>query len=185
MAESYPTLSAGQRLTASLMRSMLPQYARKTADTARSATTTQTDDPHLTFTVEANAVYECRGWIKFDGPTAGDIGTGWTLPSGADGEWTCYGAGLSPVIAFSNTGVATLDTQSSRGYTIRTDSIDLAAGRTLGCLGAGTALTASIHALLRTGSNSGTFALKWAQFTSDATATTMYTDSMLCLTRFA
>ena len=179
MAESYPTLAAGQRVTASLLRSMLPQFTRKTADTARAATTTLTDDPHLTWTVEADAVYYVDGWIKFDAPTAADINFGWTVPTGTEGEWTAFGAGLSPVISFSSTGVAQTDTVSSRGYTIRTESLDLSTNnRTMGALGVGTLMSVLITATVRVGSTGGTFAFKWAQFTSDASATTVYTAVM-------
>jgi hypothetical protein len=55
VVEYYPQPLAGQRLRASTLRDMLPKTARKTADTSRSATTTATADPHLTFEVEANA----------------------------------------------------------------------------------------------------------------------------------
>lgn len=185
MAEQYPTLSAGQRLTASLLRSMLPQYTRKTADTSRSALTTPADDPHLTFTVEANAVYECVGWLKYDGPTAADFLYQWTVPTGSLGEYAAWGAGHSPVISFTNTGVAQTDTVSARGYPIRTESLDITAGRSLGCLGVGTEMTTLTRLTLRVGSTAGTFALKWSQQTSDATAVTLYTDSMLRLSRIA
>lgn len=186
MAEQYPTLAAGQRITASLLRSMQPQFARKTSDTSRAATTTQTDDPHLTFTVEANGVYDCQGWIKYDGPTAADIQYSWTAPAGSDGEYYGWGAGHSPVITFSNTGVVQLDTSSSRGYPVRVEALDLTtASRNLGCLGVGSILTSQIRATLRVGATGGTFALKWAQSTSDASAVTVYTDSLLRLDRIA
>lgn len=186
MAEQYPTLAGGQRLTASLLRSMLPQWARRTSDLGRSATTTPADDTQLTFTVEANAVYSCTGWIKYDGPTAADFLCAWTIPSGADGEWYGWGVGHSPVIAFSNTGVAQLDTASSRGYPIRAESMDLITNqRSVGCLGVGSILVVQLAVTLRVGANGGTFALKWSQQTSDATAVTVYTDSILRLDRIA
>jgi hypothetical protein len=185
VAEQYPPVAGGQRLTGTLLREMLPQFARKTADTPRAATTTPADDPHLTFTVEANGVYECVGWVKYDGPAAADLVMNLTTPSGSAGEWLCWGAGHSPVISFTNTGVAQLDTVSARGYPIRTESLDIAAGRSLGCLGVGTELTAEIRVTLRVGSTGGTFALKWSQQTSDASPVTLFTDSMLRLTRVA
>ncbi|MFD5709474.1 hypothetical protein ACFWHW_03615 [Streptomyces pharetrae] len=186
MAESYPALAAGQRITASLLRSMLPQVARKTADTSRSATTTLADDLHLTWTVDAGGVYMIDGWIKFDGPTAADINIGWTLPTGTDGEWTALGAGLSPVISFNSSGVALTDTVSSRGYTIRSESLDLISNnRTLGTLGVGTGMSALINATIRVGATGGALSFKWAQFTSDASPTTVHTDSTLRLQRVA
>lgn len=185
MAEIYPQAAGGQRITGALLRSMLPQFARKTADTSRSATTTPVDDPHLTFEVEALGVYECVGWLKYDSPAAADILFNLTYPTGSEGEWYCWGAGHSPVITFTNTGTAQTDTLSSRGYLVRVEPLDIAAGRSLGGLGAGTVMGAEIRVTLRVGSTGGTFALKWAQQISDATAATLYTDSMLRLTRIA
>lgn len=185
MAESYPSLAAGQRITASLLRSMQPQFARKTADTSRAATTTLADDPHLTWQIEANAVYNVSGWIKYDATTAADANFGFTVPAGADGEWMIYGVGHSPVITFTNTGTALLDNTSSRGYPLRLESVDLAGTRNIGGLGVGITLASEIRATVRTSSTAGTLALKWAQLASDATAMTVYTDSMLRLDRLA
>ncbi len=82
MPEAYPNLVAGQRLTASLLRSMQPQVARKTADTALSATTTQTLDPHLQFTAEANSVYVFDGWLAYDSDIAADLVIAFSTPRG-------------------------------------------------------------------------------------------------------
>jgi hypothetical protein len=186
MAEYYPQPLAGQRLTAELLRSMLPQTARKTADTQRSATTTLTDDPHITFDVTAGGVYSFEGWLKYDGPAAGDIHVGWSVPSGTEGEWTGWGAGHNPVISFNSTPAIVSDSQQPRGYTIRTETVEITANRTFGTLGTGlTALTATFSGTLRIGSTGGTFAMKWAQATSDATVTTIYTDSWARLLRIA
>lgn len=186
MAESYPTPLAGQRLTAALLRSMLPQVARKTSDTPRAATTTTTPDPHLQFTVEANAVYAMDGWIKYDGPAAADLNLDWTAPAGALGEWTGWGAGHSPVITFSAAGAVQTDTQGGRGYPIRTETNDVASARSFGCLGTGLIpLTVLIAGMLRVGSTGGTYSCDWAQLTSDASPVTLYTDSWLRLQRIA
>jgi hypothetical protein len=185
MAESYPSLAGGQRVTAALLRSMLPMVARKTADTSRAATTTLTADPHLTFELEAGAVYVMDGWIKFDGPSAADIIFDWTTPVGALGEWTGWAAGHSPVISFSIGAAVQTDTVSARGYTIRTEPRDIAAASSFGTLGVSAYLTLTIMGTIRVGSVSGTYSLDWAQQTSDASATTVYTDSWLRLQRIA
>lgn len=186
MAEAYPTPLAGQRPTASLLRSMLPQVARKTADTQRSATTTTTADPHLQFEVEANGVYILDGWLKYDGPTAADISIDFSAPSGSLGEWTALGVGHSPVISWNTTPTLVTDSQQSRGYTIRTETSDITSARTYGALGTGgTPLSMIIYATLRVGSTAGTYSLDWAQSTSDAGSTTIYTDSWLRLLRIA
>ncbi|WP_406156991.1 hypothetical protein [Streptomyces canus] len=186
MAESYPSIPAGTKLTAALLRSMLPLVARKTADTPRAATTTATADPHLQFDVVANAVYVMDGWIKYDGPSAADLNVDWSAPSGALGEWYCWGAGHSPVVTFSAAGAAQLDTQGGRGYPARMETNDITAARSFGCLGTGiTPLTLTLGGILRVGSTAGTYSCDWAQLVSDASPVTLYTDSWLRLQRIA
>lgn len=186
MAEAYPSLAGGQRITAALLRSMLPLTARKTADTSRAATTTATADPHLQFEVEANAVYTMSGWLKYDGPAAADLNLDWSAPSGSLGEWYGWGAGHSPVITFSAAGAAQLDTQGGRGYPVRVETNDVTAARSFGTLGTGiTPLTMILGGCLRVGSTAGTYSLDWAQLVSDASPVTLYTDSWLELRRTA
>lgn len=186
MVEFYPQPLAGQRLRASTLRDMLPKTARKTADTSRSATTTVSADIHLQFPVEANAVYEWWGWIKYDAPAAGDLNIDFSVPSGALGEWTAIGVGIGRVVGATDaaTPVVQADTQASTGYMLRVESTDVAAARAFGGLGtAGTPLTIDLKGTLRMGSTAGTFSLDWAQRVSDATATTIYTDSWITMIR--
>lgn len=184
MAEAYPTLLGGQRVTASLLRSMQPQLLRKTADTPRSATTTNTADPHLTFDAEANAVYAWSGWLKYDGATAADLVVTFTAPTGALGEWAGHGAGIT-VIGSSSTPTLETDTSRSNGYMLRTETNDVTQFRTYGCLGVGVPLSVFISGTLRMGSTAGTWALAWSQSVSNATATTLYTDSYILMQRTA
>ncbi|UJV42096.1 hypothetical protein CVT30_21580 [Streptomyces sp. AMCC400023] len=172
MPEAYPTPAAGQRLRASLLRSMLPQTVRKTADESRSATTTYADDTHLVFAAEALAVYTMVGWVKYFADPTPDIKMLFSVPSGCLGEW----AWLMP-----GQGTAA---SSLLGYPLRTETIDAGSGRT----GYGT--SDSIHftpvsGLFRMSSTAGNIALQWAQNTSNATATTLYTDSWLQFQRIA
>lgn len=188
MAEAYPTPLAGQRITAGLLRSMQAQTARKTSDTSRSATTTATADPHLQFEVEANAVYAWWGWLKYDAPAAGDINVDFSVPSGALGEWSAIGVGIGRVVGATDaaTPVVQADTQASTGYMVRVETTDVAAARAFGGLGtAGTPLSVDLKGTLRMGSTAGTFSLDWAQRVSDATATTVYTDSWITMLRIA
>jgi len=182
--ESFPQPLAGETLTASLLRLMLPQTARKTADTSRAATTTATADDHLTFTVEADAVYVWNGWLKYEAATAGDFVVDFTAPSGALGEWTGHGAGITPVSA-NSTPTLQNNTQDTSGYMLRVESNDVMQFRTFGGLGAGIALSVLIFGTLRVGATAGTFSLDWCQGTSSATATILYTDSWITLQRIA
>lgn len=172
MAEAYPTLLAGQRLTAALLRSMLPQTVRKTADESRSATTTYADDTHLVFAAEANAVYTMVGWIKYFADPTPDIKVSIAVPSGCLGEW-----------AWNMPGSNTLGT-GTVGYAIRTETNDVNGSRT----GYGTSDSnhfTPISGLFRMSSTAGNIALQWAQNTSNATATTLFTDSWMQFQRIA
>lgn len=185
-AETYPPLAGGQRITAALLRSMQEQVARKTADTQRTATTVTAADPHLQFDVLANAVYRWHGWIKYDGPTAADLNLDFSAPAGSLGEWTAIGPGHSPVIGSSSAPALITDTQDARGYLMRVETNDVTAARSYGTLGTGNVpITLQLYGTLRVGSTAGTFSLDWAQFSSNATAVTLYTDSWLSMLRTA
>lgn len=188
MVEYYPNPLAGQKITASMLRDMLPKTARKTADTSRSATTTVSADPHLTFEVEANAVYVWWGWLKYDAPAAGDINIDFSAPSGALGEWTAIGPGIGRVVGATDaaTPVVQADTQASTGYMLRVETTDVTSARAYGGLGtAGTQLSIDLKGTLRMGSTAGTFSLDWAQRVSDASSSTLYTDSWITMLRIA
>ncbi|MET7437934.1 hypothetical protein ACFYQQ_01275 [Streptomyces sp. NPDC005496] len=172
MPEAYPTPLAGQRLVASLLRSMLTQTVRKTADESRSATTTYADDTHLVFAAEANAVYTMIGWVKYFADPTPDIKMKVTVPSDALGEWAWFMPGQGTAAA------------NVLGYSIRTDTTDINAGRT----GYGTSDSqhyTPLGGLIRMGPTAGNISLQWAQNTSSATATILYTDSWLQFQRIA
>lgn len=184
MAEAYPTLLAGQRLTASLLRSMQVQSLRKTADTSRSATTTLTADPHLQMDVVAGGVYTVWGWLKYDALAAADIVVGFSFPTGTLGEWTGIGGGIT-VTSATGGGGTQQDAVSTWGYNVRLETTDLVNTRNYGGLGVGNTLTVQVNATFRIGATAGTLALTWAQGASNATATTLYTDSWLNVLRTA
>ena len=157
------------------------QTKRRTTDTTKANTTTATNDTQITFTVDANAVYAFDGYIKYAG--ANDIVIGWGIPSGALGEWQGLGNGTT-VISGTNTNATQQDVTSSWGYTVRTESTDIASTRVYGGIGT-TAFGIHVHGLLRVGATGGTFALAWAQGASGATVTTLYTDSFIRIEKVA
>jgi hypothetical protein len=80
-------------------------------------------------------------------------------------------------------GSGTLATGTA-GYSIRTETNDVGGSRT----GYGTSdstMFTPISGLWRIGSTAGSITLQWAQNTSNATATVMYTDSWLRFLRIA
>jgi hypothetical protein len=183
-AEAYPALAGGQRITAALLRSMQPQVVRKTADTARTATTARVADPHLAFDAVANAVYVFDGYLKIDGDNAGDVSLQLTTPSGALGEMLAWGAGNN-VIGSTAAPALQSNVSDSRGYMVRTETMDVNAARTFGLLGAGTTMGMVINGTVRMSTTPGTISIDWAQAVSSATATTFYTDSWLRFQRIA
>jgi len=151
---------------------MQPQEVRKTADESRSATTTFADDTHLVFAAEANAVYTMQGWIKYFADPTPDIKMQFSVPSGCLGEW----GWLMPGQLTAGTSV--------NGYSIRTESNDVAQFRT----GYGTSDSnhmTPVGGIFRMSTTAGNIALQWAQNTSSATSTTLFTDSFLVFQRTA
>lgn len=157
------------------------QPKRRTTDATKTSTTTLATDTQITFTVDAGGVYDLDGYLKYSGP--GDFQMGWTFPSGTLGEWSGIGNGTT-VISSNNSNAIQQDVSTSWGYTVRTEATDIASPRTYGGIGT-SVFTVHVKGTIRVGATAGTFALQWAQGTSNATATTLYTDSRLSLTRSA
>lgn len=172
MAESYPSFRAGQKVSASLLDSMKPITVRKVLDTPR-ATATVTDDPELTFQVQANAVYRMEGILYVSNTTAtDDITIDWTTPASSTGSWGAIGPATDTAVETDSTvrTVGTSSIDASRAY-----------GTSIG--GASSPLTIHVRSLLIT-TSAGTYALAWARNTGTGT-TTVYNDSFLSLQRIA
>lgn len=146
--------------------------ARRTTDLPRDSTATPAADPQLLFSVQAGAVYELDGWIKYSADTAADITLDWAVPTNALGEWTGTGASIDTA-------------GSANGYSVQLAATDVDAARSFGGAGTGANLTVDIKGTLRVGDTSGTYQLLWSQRVSNAAATTVYTDSWLRLHRVA
>lgn len=165
----YPTIYAGQRLTGTLLQSMLPDHIVKTANEDRAATTTLTADTDLTTTLEANAVYHVTMFIHFAAVSAAGFQTDWTVPSGATGNRWALGAGSTQVSSDNvpgRWGVHTFATACEYGDRA-------SASNQMGCM----------EEAVVTTTNAGTLALRWAQATSNATATRVAAGSFMTITR--
>lgn len=177
MAERYPTVRAGQKVTGELLDAMLPKTVRKTADTSRTSTTVSAD-PELQITVEANAVYIMEGTLyvtctDVTDPETDDINIDWTVPSGSDGTW----GAISPEV----NAVAT------DGTAVRIVGTAIASSRSLGIgsTSASAPAVISLSGTLIVGSTAGTYSLDWAVFTGTAGPVVVYQDSFIKLTRIA
>ncbi|MFE2497077.1 hypothetical protein [Streptomyces scopuliridis] len=147
-------------------------YARKTADTSRASTTTATDDPHLTVTVAANAVYTVEGFMVYLAGATGDIRIGFTAPAGATGAYAMRGPDLAA------TGGGTTSQVRIQSLIDFTSTIPA---------GGMSPTYSSAHALgtVVTTGTGGTFAVRWTQNASDPTASVLMTHSWLRLQRMS
>lgn len=170
----YPSVYAGQRLTATLVASMLPIYAAKTGSTDRTSTTTISADPDLQVALEANAEYEFSFMLRIGGNQTGKIDIQMTTPSGATGSYSCTRLSSS---ATADTGDATEVRSSTRLlFNVETTFSPVSTTAHQVLIGRGRVITSS---------TAGTFSVDWAQNVSNATATTMHSDSFIKMIRMA
>jgi len=168
----YPTIYAGQRITGTLLSSMIPDVIRKLTATDRASTTTLADDPDLTTTLEANAVYyiEMELWYAATAASGG-IKTQWTVPSGVTGNRSALGIGPS-VSSGTPEGSGRWGVHN---YTTSVSYGDRASSTSL--------LLARETSVVTTSSTAGTLALQWAQDVSDAASCRMGVGSLIRITR--
>jgi hypothetical protein len=167
---TFPSIAAGQRITASLLNSMLPVTVTKTVNQSVTSSTTLVNDLELTLPVVANGTYLLDGFIDYDGqfgPGTGDIKFDWSLPSGATLRW-------GPL------GNASNDTSQKYASNTNLTGNVLTAG-TYGTGGAHNAATP--RGYVTVSSTAGNIQLMWAQNVSSATATSVYAGSWIRLTR--
>jgi len=166
---TYPTISAGQRITASLLTSMLPITVSKPADESVTSSTTLQNDDDLVVAVSANATYVMDGYIMTSGAAAGtgDLKIDFTIPSGATMKYTSFGTTTaSPAVQYE----ATVNANST--------------ARAIGTNGSAD-MGVAIQAVITVGSTAGSVQLRWAQNTSSGTATILRATSYLRFERIA
>lgn len=169
---TYPAIAAGQRITGSLLTSMLPNVVLKQADEPLVSTTALQNDDELFAAVAANATYILDGHLAYSGeiftaPGPADLKVDWTVPTGAVMRWSR--------VAYPSNAANSVDSVETDNSTIRV----------LGTYGSTTTVTAGVRGRIITGSTAGTLQLRWAQNASNATATTMKAGSWIRLVRIA
>jgi hypothetical protein len=159
---AYPTLYAGQKLTAALLAAMQPYTIYKAADESVTSSTTLQDDNHLILPLAAGATYTIEGGLFYDGQfNAGNLKLTWTLPALATIFWSANGPATGGAAAFGSQAV------TSGNVTIGTYGTG------------GSKTTASINGTVTTFGTAGNMTLRWAQDAVHATATTIYAGSWL------
>ena len=164
---AIPVWAAGQVLSASDVNSwFVPLVAIKPSDTARTSTTSITNDPDLQVTLAANAIYQITGSLEYKGGTNGssDIQIQVNGPSGCTGFW---GAVRLQITSFPTTTAIV----NPFGNNVNA-----------GTNGTGNPQPFFIHGSCTT-TTAGTLAIAWAQNTSSGTATTLIGGSLLVAQR--
>jgi hypothetical protein len=146
------------------MNSLMHPIARKTADESVTSSTTLQDDNDLTAAVGANEVWLLEFRMRFEGSTAGDLQIGWSFPSG--GRLIC------DTIAIDNTLVVT-------AFHADVTSSPTASLVILGTRGAGVSCYHMATVFYINAGTAGNVTLRWAQSSTDGTATKMLTNSTL------
>jgi hypothetical protein len=169
-SDGYPALYVGQRLTATLLQSMLPKQAWKTTDTSRASTTTTTSDPDLQIPVDADTLWDFEMFLYYTGPVGGGgitaLKINLVVPSGATGVFS--GDGMASDVA---------------GYA-NDQHLGFASGANV-AFSAPNTLPASlmVKGTVDIGSTAGTVGLSWAQNNSSATATIVKAGSYMKMWR--
>lgn len=143
----------------------------KTANKDKTNDTLEADN-HLFLPVAANAVYMLFAWLPYNGiaAPAGGIKFDWTGPAGFSMKWSSNGVnGHGGVGAMTDHDVVVLTAADIRNHGTN----------------AGTHMSLHPTGVVRTAGTAGTLTLRWAQATTNATATTLQQDAFLRLERYS
>ncbi len=149
------------------------RYARLATDQVKTSNTVLADLPGLSFSLAANAEYLLDGCISYYGTDASDVKFAWAGPTGMTVSWGFRGMGAASVDG-SNTGigVASLETYGDANIFAVGTEVDFA----VMCTPLG---------YWKTAGTAGTLQLRWAQFVSNAAATTIRRGAWMRLHRVA
>lgn len=167
----YPPIPPGRILTSGLMMSMLPDTVAKDAHEDRASTAVLAVDSDLQISLEANAVYDVKMYIHYAAISAAGFQTDWSVPTGATGNRWALGAGSTQVAS---------DNVSGR-WGVHT----FATACEYGDRASATNQLGALEQAVVTTTNAGILALRWAQATSNATATRVAAGSYLTARRLA
>lgn len=166
---AFKIFSVNETFTSSDANEFLAQQivVIKTSTESVTSSTTVQDDNELSMTLNANSNYWLDGLLINDGAAAGDFKLQFVVPSGTI-RWLADGPDSS---AASTTDIVDRNWKAGSLTTI------------MGCIASGTSTILPVNGIIRTAASGGTFKLQWAQGTSNATATRVFADSFLRVTR--
>ena len=164
---ALPTWSSGEVLTAADVNSyFVPLAAIKTSDESVTSSATIQSDDELFVTPEISSSYFLQAYIWYQAGTTGHIQWDWGVPTGAFIRYQAFYSGAAGGFGAKQTLSAT-DISEAEGT------------------GAGNDLAISMIGTLKMGTTSGNVVFKWAQKTSNGTATIVKAQSAILLTRIA
>lgn len=155
---------AGEDLNSKRLNEETGIPIRKSADQNVTSSTTLVSDTAFTWTLDASTRYAFEMFVAYTGATAGNLNVGWSVPSGASMAWCA--TGLDTGLAYKNVANLAAGTTSTFG----------AAGTTLGRV-------AHLSGTILTDTTSGSFTLRWAQATSNVSATSVRSGSFAVVYR--
>jgi hypothetical protein len=162
----------GEVLTAADVKKYLIQqhHVIKPADQSLASSTVPVNDLHLILPLLVNTTYWLEIFLRYDTIQAADLSITWAVPAGTNLYWTHGGLGLSAPDALHTISRSALETTS----------IGLPGGA---AVGAGTTTIVIGEGLVVSGGTPGNLQFKWAQNTSNATASKMQVGSSLIIQR--
>lgn len=164
----YPTIAAGQRITGSLLTSMMPTVVLKTVDESVASSTTLQDDDQLFASLPANSTWWMEGYIRTNGANTGtgDMKIDFSIPAGASLVYTSFATTTAaPAVQYEATA-------NNSGTS-----------RVIGTNGSTPDMGFAPQAYIVIGATAGLVTFRWAQNTSNATATIVRAGSVLRFTR--
>jgi hypothetical protein len=149
---------AGEDLTQKRLNEEIGVTLRKSADQTVNNTTTMVNDTHLTWPVDALGRYVFDMELVYTAATAADIRIGWGSPTGTAMSWSA--TGLDTALAYKNVANLAAATTSNFGGN------GVASGRVI-----------HVSGYVDVGATAGSFTLRWAQDTANASDASMRTGS--------
>jgi hypothetical protein len=161
-----PTWTVGEVLAAADVNTwFVPRVAYKTSAEHRSNTTLAADS-QLTVPVDASVVYQVDGYLIYSGAASpADLKIQWNIPSG-----TIFNLSGNGYNVAGNDQASTALQSTAQPFSFSTS-------------GSGIIRNVSFTGTLATAATAGSFALTWAQNTSSATDTIIFTGSYMALRR--
>ena len=143
-------------------------HIRKTADESVTLNATPQNDDHLLFAIAANEVWtiQCVLFYTNNNNANAQLKVGWSVPAAATGTWSWL-ANAASAATEQGMALSIATTDNNIGQTISGDQV------------------VRLNATVVNSSTAGNVTLQWSQSASDATATSVKTNSTLLAHRIA